>query len=181
MITYEISRAALEFGLEHMYYLGEMKYCPGCREVKPRSAFAQHAGRVDGLQPYCKECRGTIDHERYERRVGRQVPRSFQRSERGRKAWLRSLKERRPCTDCGRVFPRQVMQWDYKPGFEKLGEISVDFWGRTRDEVLAEIAKCDLVCANCHAVRTFARAPWGLRWLREEFEPYDSSSSTVAA
>ena len=70
------------------------------------------------------------------------------------------------------------MQWDHKPGFEKLGDISADFWDRTRDDILAEIAKCDLVCANCHAVRTFGRSGWGLRWLAEELTAY---MVTVAA
>ena len=65
------------------------------------------------------------------------------------------------------------MQWDHKPGFEKLGDVS-DFWGRSRSEVLAEIAKCDLVCANCHAVRTFDRSPWGHKWLKEEAPSYDA-------
>jgi hypothetical protein len=135
--------------------------------VKPRSDFARHSGRRDGLQSYCKACRAAIDHERYEREVGRSVPRSFQRSERGRKAWLVSLKTGRPCTDCGRVFPHQVMQWDHRPSVEKLGDVSGDFWGHSREEILAEIAKCDLVCANCHAIRTFERAGWALRWMNE--------------
>jgi len=65
------------------------------------------------------------------------------------------------------------MQWDHKPGFEKLGDISADFWGRSRDDVLAEIAKCDLVCTNCHAIRTFSRAPWGPKWLKEDEVTYD--------
>jgi hypothetical protein len=114
-----------------------------------------------------------MDHERYEREVGRSVPRSFQRSERGRTAWLRGLKESKPCADCGRVFPHQVMQWDHRPGSEKLGDISEDFWGRSREEILAEIAKCDLVCANCHAIRTFTRSNWGLRWLKDAPALYD--------
>jgi hypothetical protein len=65
------------------------------------------------------------------------------------------------------------MQWDHRPGFEKIGDISGDFWGRSREEVLAEIAKCDLVCTNCHAIRTFARSEWGRKWLKEEAAFYD--------
>lgn len=71
------------------------------------------------------------------------------------------------------------MQWDHKPGFEKLGDVSGDFWGRGREEVLAEIAKCDLVCANCHAIRTFTRAPWGAKWLKDEVVAYDALESAA--
>jgi hypothetical protein len=41
--------------------------------------------------------------------------------------WLDSLKVE-PCADCGRSFPPYVMQFDH--------------------------VRCDLVCANCHAIRT---------------------------
>jgi hypothetical protein len=135
--------------------------------VKPLSEFHKNKGRWDGVNSYCKPCRALIDHKRYEAKVGRSVARHPQRSERGRKAWLVSLKAGRPCTDCGRVFPHQVMQWDHRPGTEKLGEISGDFRTRSRPEILAEIAKCDLVCTNCHAIRTFTRGGWGTEWIRE--------------
>ena len=91
------------------------------------------------------------------------------------------MKEGKPCADCGRVYPFQIMQWDHKPGFEKIGDISSGFWGKSRDEVLAEIAKCDLVCANCHAIRTFARSNWALKWLQEQAALYDATELEVAA
>lgn len=150
-----------------------MKRCPRCGETKPLSAFSKNRRRKDGLHSICKACRAKYDHERYEIAQGRAMPMRPQRSERGRTAWLRSLKESRPCSDCGGIFPYQVMQWDHRPGFEKLGDISADFWGRPREEVLAEIAKCDLVCANCHAIRTFERSRCALRWLKDELVHYD--------
>lgn len=150
-----------------------MKRCPRCEQVRPRSLFHLHKSRKDGLQAFCKPCRAEIDHQRYERKVGMNVPRRPQRSERGRKAWLVSLKSGRPCTDCGRSFPHQVLQWDHLPGYEKLGDISEDFWGRTRAEILDEIAKCDLVCANCHMIRTFSRNGWGTWWIHEGRSAYD--------
>ena len=59
------------------------------------------------------------------------------------------------------------MQWDHLPGFEKLGDISGGFPGRTEAEILREIAKCELVCTNCHIIRTFRRNGWDPRSLRE--------------
>ncbi len=79
------------------------------------------------------------------------------------------------------MFPHQVMQWDHRPGSEKLGDVSQDFWGSSREEILVEIAKCDLVCANCHAIRTFTRSNWGLRWLKEESAPYEVLAFVRAA
>ena len=136
-----------------------MKRCAQCGETKPLSEFHKNKLRRDGVQTYCRSCRALIDHERYERTRGMQVRTRVW--ERGRAEWLLSLKDGKPCTDCGRVFPAAVMQWDHLPGVPKLGNISTDMSRRSRDEVLEEIAKCELVCANCHAIRTFARAGWG--------------------
>lgn len=136
------------------------------------SEFSKNPARKDGVHSVCKACRRLYDHERYERIHGRAIEYIPLRSERGRGAWLRQLKEGKPCADCGLVFPWQVMQWDHKPGTEKSLEISAAF-AVSRETVLAEIAKCDLVCTNCHIIRTFQRAPWGRKWLRDEVFPYD--------
>ena len=153
-----------------------MKRCAKCGETKSVSGFHRSRLRRDGVQVYCKDCRAEIDHERYERRTGRPIPRHPQKSaDRGRSSWLRSLKTGKPCADCEKVFPGEVMQWDHLPGFQKLGDISLDFRGHSREEILAEIAKCDLVCTNCHTIRTFSRNGWG-RWsVREKRVTYAAS------
>lgn len=158
-----------------------MKLCSGCGEVKLLSEFHKNKGRKDGVNSYCKPCRAVIDHKRYEAKVGKCVPRHPQGSEQGRSAWLTGLKAGRPCTDCGRVFPPQVMQWDHLPGYQKLGDLSEDFWGRPREDVLAEIAKCELVCTNCHTIRTFERNGWGSWWVREGQALYDALWRSTAA
>src|SRR5579872_6584201 len=60
-----------------------------------------------------------------------------------------------PCMDCGGTFPPVCMDFDHRPGEVKLFPIGKHGFRFTRDELLAEIAKCDLVCANCHRIRTF--------------------------
>jgi len=60
----------------------------------------------------------------------------------------------RPCADCGGRFPPCAMDFDHVLG-EKIDDVSgirIDT-GRW-ERVLAEIEKCELVCANCHRVRT---------------------------
>lgn len=67
-----------------------------------------------------------------------------------------SLKEGKPCTDCGGMFPTYVLHWDHVPGRgQKLFNIGAGDYSLAT--VQTEIAKCDLVCANCHAVRTWNR------------------------
>jgi hypothetical protein len=74
-----------------------------------------------------------------------------------RAAWARSFKAGRPCVDCGGTFHPAAMHWDHRPGTQKAGEISRMVGRASLEDIRAEIEKCDLVCANCHAVRTYER------------------------
>ena len=69
-------------------------------------------------------------------------------------AYIMSLKNR-PCHDCRNKFHPDAMEFDHCRG-EKLFNISK---GKKRpfSDVEAETAKCDVVCANCHRIRTAAR------------------------
>ena len=68
--------------------------------------------------------------------------------------YLRGAKDQ-PCMDCGIKYPYYVMQFDHREGEEKLGLVR-QLMGNWR-AVRVEIAKCDVVCANCHCERTHVR------------------------
>lgn len=69
-------------------------------------------------------------------------------------AYLRGLKSE-PCTDCGVSYPYYVMQFDHIRGDKAFGLASgVKVSMR---KLQSELAKCELVCANCHAERTHQR------------------------
>lgn len=80
----------------------------------------------------------------------------MRRKKNGVKAFLRQYKESKPCTDCGISYPYYVMQLDHVRG-EKDKDVSVLKASGHMAAVLRELPKCDLVCANCHAVRTWRR------------------------
>lgn len=63
-----------------------------------------------------------------------------------------------PCCDCGGTFPSECMDFDHVRG-EKVRNVALM---RTCSNVtfLAEVAKCDLVCANCHRIRTKKRGQY---------------------
>ena len=62
-----------------------------------------------------------------------------------------------PCTDCGGRFPSYVMDFDHRPGVTKVAILSRMHKTHGKAAILAEIEKCDVVCANCHRIRTFSR------------------------
>ncbi len=59
------------------------------------------------------------------------------------------------CYDCDVRYPPFVMQFDHVRR-KKLFNVG-DCLSRSWESILREIAKCDIVCANCHAVRTWIR------------------------
>jgi hypothetical protein len=84
----------------------------------------------------------------------RELALSYQRDSRAkRKAQLEELKKR-PCHDCGGLFPPICMDFDHREPDNKLFCISARKYHVGWGALLAEIAKCDLVCSNCHRIRT---------------------------
>jgi len=59
----------------------------------------------------------------------------------------------KPCADCGVKYPRACMQADHVRGKKKY-KISFFYYGNgTMKGLLAELAKCEVRCANCHCLR----------------------------
>lgn len=61
----------------------------------------------------------------------------------------------RPCADCKQEYPSFVMDFDHVRGRKKFqigGSLHLSL-----SRLLAEVAKCDVVCSNCHRYRTFGR------------------------
>ena len=78
---------------------------------------------------------------------------------------LRAYAERRkividaksqPCADCGIQYPYYVMDFDHRDGALKVFPLN-SVHRISMKAVLCEIAKCDVVCANCHRERTHRR------------------------
>lgn len=87
-------------------------------------------------------------------------PKVNQDKRRARVAWVRSLKIGKSCVDCAWVCTEDnypAFDWDHRPGEVKSFGIAQFGWSRGREVALAEIAKCDLRCKNCHAIITHQR------------------------
>lgn len=83
--------------------------------------------------------------------------------------FLRDLR-RRPCQDCGETFPAWVMDFDHRdPTKKSFNVMSGRAMLMSRSRLMAEIEKCDIVCANCHAARTYS-------WLLTRERPVAGTS-----
>lgn len=82
--------------------------------------------------------------------------RSSQKRQRAHQAYIRQIKLERGCVDCSYNAHADALQFDHLPEHIKLYTVS-GMATYSREKVDAEIAKCEVVCANCHAVRTAQR------------------------
>jgi formate-dependent nitrite reductase cytochrome c552 subunit len=63
-----------------------------------------------------------------------------------------------PCADCGGRYPFAAMDFDHRDPTTKQFTVSrMHIQRTTEEEIFAEVAKCDVVCANCHRLRTYRR------------------------
>lgn len=74
---------------------------------------------------------------------------------------LLRLAKDNPCADCGREYPYYVMDFDHARGTKRF-EIRAGLTKTVR-MLLSEIAKCDVVCSNCHRERTHQRGEYARR------------------
>jgi hypothetical protein len=73
------------------------------------------------------------------------------------RAWLQGYKATHPCVDCGESDPI-VLQFDHLPEFGRSSRRHcVSSRTMSWKALKEEIAKCEVVCANCHCRRTYSR------------------------
>lgn len=60
----------------------------------------------------------------------------------------------KPCSDCGNFFPSYVMDLDHVRG-QKVMSIGANVKSLKMEDLLSELEKCDVVCSNCHRLRTW--------------------------
>ena len=134
-----------------------MKKCSKCSLWLPLEAFSRNRSRRDGLKTSCPEYERA--YVRQHHNTGREY---YLRKARRRNAHvyaklsalLRAFKEV-PCADCGQTYPDSVMDFDHVRGVKSF-TIARAIRVHT-DAILGEVAKCDVVCANCHRHQTYTR------------------------
>ena len=137
--------------------------CSKCQRWKPHTSefWIPDARKPSGFRAICKICRNTYQKVSRAAQASQQGRKYTQRDEytkRQKKAMVAALKGATPCADCNRNYPAVCMDFDHRPGENKMGQIAqmLNMTFTWRD-ILEEMAKCDLVCANCHRIRTHAR------------------------
>ncbi len=74
-----------------------------------------------------------------------------------KRAFLDSLKMQLGCADCGYNEHSYAMDFDHCEGKKEYSLASNSMLDRNWEALLTELSKCDVLCANCHRVRTYER------------------------
>lgn len=118
------------------------KRCYSCLRLLPLENFARIRDRQrPGVEFYNRRCNSC----RSKRAEGTPAIR--------RRMLLVSKAKNVPCHDCGNRFPEECMDFDHVRG-EKLFTVGSCVRWKPDDVLQAEIDKCDVVCSNCHRIRT---------------------------
>ncbi len=128
--------------------------------LKPSNVLIAEAAKCDIV---CANCHRVRTRERHAKRLAaaRPVGRSPGLAQR-RNRWrdharlLDRLREV-PCADCRLSFPPCAMDFDHRDSAAKSTGVTRLIGRAGVKRILAEAAKCDIVCANCHRSRTLRR------------------------
>ena len=138
-----------------------MKRCSICKEEKANEEFSKNRTKKDGLNDLCRECSKARCRRYY---ADNRVAHGKVTSER-KKRVIQENRERilevlaRGCADCSTKDLR-VLEFDHRDPAEKTGGIShLLARGCSWETIQKEIEKCDVVCANCHRIRTYEQFP----------------------
>lgn len=74
-----------------------------------------------------------------------------------KRLWVAEMKIALGCADCGYNAHAEALDFDHVRGTKEFDIGGVGVVSRGKARILLEIEKCDVVCANCHRVRTADR------------------------
>jgi len=120
-----------------------MKVCTSCAQELPIEKFKKRGGRQS--HTYYSMCNRCL-YIKYTRPLVEQKTKE-----------IHKYQMEKGCADCGYNAHPAALEFDHTPGTEKKFNIGEEIGNRSREALWEEIAKCDVVCANCHAIRTATR------------------------
>lgn len=127
-----------------------MKTCTRCNETKELSAFHKKASiKRDGLQSHCKACEKIAHRNHYEANKNTYVKRSSERRMRLAQEY-HAWKTQQKCCRCDETDECCLEMHHFNPSEKEHGLASFAMSNFGNDAWYAELAKCIIVCSNCH-------------------------------
>jgi hypothetical protein len=128
-----------------------MKVCSRCQHEKPLKDFPMRGSKRRGT---CRQCLRDFCRDYYRRNTSKFKARKVAERKRIR-AWLNDYMSKQQCSECPER--RQAcLDFHHRDPDEKAFNIGqVNNIGVSLEKLIEEIAKCIILCANCHRCRHF--------------------------
>lgn len=135
-----------------------MQTCTGCGRQLPIDAFGWRDKSAGTRKRRCRDCSADYQRRWYQANaVKRQAEAAVAKRRRHQRNRTIVVEAKAvPCADCGRRFQTEQMDFDHVDA-SKDGNIARLLWSVGEARLRAEMAECEVVCANCHRVRTARR------------------------
>ncbi|ATG86518.1 HNH endonuclease [Mycobacterium phage Finemlucis] len=136
-----------------------MKRCGKCGDDKPLSEFNRNRAKSDGYQSRCRSCQRSGERSHYASNESRKERLRFSkfRARAAARACLYKFLGEHPCVDCGES-DRVVLDLDHVRGVKEHDVSHMVARGFSVPKIEAEVAKCEVRCANCHRRVTAKRS-----------------------
>lgn len=132
-----------------------MKRCNKCLKEKEPHQFNFHFKAKGIKKKHCIECEHVYYRLHYVNNQRQYIDKA-KSDKKAKIAFVRAIKSKTPCTDCHILFPYYVTDFDHL-GDKEFNLNSNDMKNVGWNRLKKEIAKCELVCSNCHRIRTHTR------------------------
>lgn len=135
-----------------------MKICTKCKQELPSAEFRIMNKKTGKISSMCNSCKKEYDREYWAKnkhnKKGQKALSAKKAREKKRLLILTILKNS-CCMDCKNDDWR-VLEFDHKDRETKMFNIA-DCINKSLNEIKLELEKCEIVCANCHAIRTITQ------------------------
>lgn len=142
------------------------KFCSGCGEERDaESDFSWKNKKYGTRQSWCKFCQAKANKTHYQNNKQVYLDRATTRNARvnlDNKRRLYNYLSFHPGIDCGLTDIR-ALEFDHVRGNKILDIARLLDRAVSWSTIEAEIAKCEVRCANCHRIKTLERGKW---WRR---------------
>jgi hypothetical protein len=128
-----------------------MRTCSTCKNeyenYGQRCSLCRPCKRAYDKQWYAKQSKASKRRKQDLQNIRRETTRD----------WVRDYRKNKGCKDCG-TDDFRVLEFDHLPEHEKEFNVADGVAiGYGKEKILKEMEKCEVVCANCHRIRTHQR------------------------
>lgn len=126
------------------------KVCTQCKVDKPWQAYAFRSRKTKALASECKSCHNNKSKRKYKTNTKQETARVSKHREHIRQ-WFDEYKSNLKCSLCPENFGPALHFHHKDPETKVKGVTRLVSDCASKKRILAEIAKCVVLCANCHS------------------------------